>query len=315
MLESKKDKLTVIGIVAVVAAVVVITVAAPAILAGTESTNPNLGNAVTLEDYVIQAMLYATEYGSDIALEEFNNPDGPFASSNYYIIAYDSDGTLLAMSENPSLVGENQLTVKDVYGVQSVMQCLIRAGHGGGYVYAISPEWFKGVEQTSGTTINLLYILPVDDKWFVFSGGEPRGVNAQMSMDVRNSLDTYVADAVSYVSKNGVEAAAVEFNKKNGLFSDDKMSLMMFDKEGCLITYQADSSQVGEDLRGFTDTRGTSVGRDIYQMGMRNGGYLYDAVKNVDGGIDDMEFISVVKIDDNTYLAGTYNIGTIEYTN
>lgn len=314
MLEKKRDKVLVAGIVTVVAAIVLITVATPAILAGTGNTDGHvsLENASTLEDYVIQAMLYATEYGSDIALAEFNNPEGPFASSNYYIIAYDSDGTLLAMSENPALVGENQMDVKDVYGVQSVMQCLIRAGHGGGYVYAISPEWFRGADQTSGTTINLLYILPVDDKWFVFSGGAPDGVNAEMSVGARTSLDAYMVKALEYIEENGVETATAEFNKENGKFSAEDKTLMMFNDNGYLTVYQDKPSLVSEDLRGFVDSRGTSIGRDIYQMGHKGGGYLYDAIPANDG-TDNMKFISVVKLSEDLYLAGTITIGSIEY--
>lgn len=312
MFEKKGDKILVAGVVTVVAAVILIVVAAPAILANTENTSEfTLANAATLEDYVIQAMLYATEYGSDIALSEFNNPDGPFSSSNYYIIAYDSDGTLLAMSENPNLVGQNQMNVTDVYGVQSVMQCIIRAGHGGGYVYAISPEWFKGIDQTSGTTINLLYILPIDDKWFVFSGSAPQGVDAEMSTAAREKVDTLVASAENYIRENGVGSAIEEFNSETGKFANTDMTLMLFDKDGVLYVYQDNPILIKDDLRGLIDSRGTSVGRDIYQMGLKGGGYLYDAIPKADG-IDAMKFISVKKISEDLYLAGTINIGTIE---
>lgn len=315
MLEKKRDKLLVGGLIVVVAAIVLITLTAPAILAGSETDPLSLQNASSLEDYVVQAMIYATEYGSETALAEFNNPNSPFASSNYYIIAYDSNGTLLAMSENPALVGENQIDARDIYGVQSVMQCFIRAGHGGGYVYAISPEWFRGVDpaEISGTTISLLYILPVDDKWFVFSGGEPDGVDAAMSAEAREKLDAYIDKAVSYVKGNGLEAAVDEFNNVNGEFTADGMSLMVFNEEGELSVYQDNHAKIGEDLRGFTDTRRTSVGRDIYQMGHKGGGYLYDAIPTSVEGTDSMKFILVVKIADNQYLAGTITIGTIQY--
>lgn len=312
MLESKKDRILVVSIVGVVALVVLVTLATPAILAGSEdSPGFSLSNASTLEDYVIQAMLYATEYGSDVALSEFNNPNGPFASSNYYIIAYDSNGTLLAMSENPALVGQNQIDVRDVYGVQSVMQCLIRAGHGGGYVYAISPEWFRGTEQaTSGTTVNLLYILPVDSTWFVFSGDDPQGVSAEMSLAAKDRLDAYVEKAVSYVDANGVDAAVAAFNDPSGQFAEEGLTLMVFDEDGILSTYQDDASLIGADIRGIIDSHKTSVGRDVYQMGHKGGGYLYDALQAADGS-EHMKFISVVPIADGLYLAGSVNIGIV----
>ena len=121
---------------------------------------------VAMEHLVRQAVLYAREHGKEAALAEFNNISGQFTQGNFYIYAYDRNGTVLALPYQPELLGINRSTMEDRVGVKYNQQSASRAAQGGGYLYIRYPNPADAYAEQ----MKLLYLLPVDETWYVGTG-------------------------------------------------------------------------------------------------------------------------------------------------
>lgn len=108
---------------------------------------------------------YVLIHGKDAALAEFNRPDGRFFSKNISVSALAYDGTILADSLHPEMVGENAFFYTDASGSSSMREVVILAKLGGGYMYL-------GVEDTEQKSIllSLLFVEPMEGDWCICSG-------------------------------------------------------------------------------------------------------------------------------------------------
>ena len=66
--------------------------------------------AVTL---VQAAVAYYKTNGLEKSIDEFSNPKGQFSKGEFYVFAYDMNGTMMAHPNNPKLIGQNLLDVPD----------------------------------------------------------------------------------------------------------------------------------------------------------------------------------------------------------
>jgi cytochrome c len=65
---------------------------------------------------VKQAAAYVKYQGKEKTLAEISTPNGMFDKGELYVFAYDLQGAMLAHPKNPSLIGQNLITVPDVDG-------------------------------------------------------------------------------------------------------------------------------------------------------------------------------------------------------
>jgi len=72
--------------------------------------------------------------GKDATLAAINDPKGPFVKGTLYVFAFSMDGTTLAHSANPKLVGKNLSELKDSDGKLFIGEFIATAkspsGHG-----------------------------------------------------------------------------------------------------------------------------------------------------------------------------------------
>ncbi len=91
-----------------------------------------------------------------------NDPDSDlYGQEGLYPFAISGDGTLLAYSMNPSLVGTNQLSMHNSYGMSIMRGIISLSNQGGGLMY--SKVWNP---ETMKETYVLIYVEPADDETY-----------------------------------------------------------------------------------------------------------------------------------------------------
>ena len=88
-----------------------------------------------------------------------------FGTGEYYVFAYDMNGTCLNLPFQPEMTGVDRLNFTDAYSVEAVKLEIDAAKRGGGYVYVVYENPDTGNEE-----LKFCYVAPVMDEWFVGSG-------------------------------------------------------------------------------------------------------------------------------------------------
>jgi len=74
-----------------------------------------VGTPVEAKRMVEQAVAYIKAYGEEVALTEFDKPNGKFQWRDLYVFAYDLQGVVRG-HPNPKLIGQNLYDVPDTQG-------------------------------------------------------------------------------------------------------------------------------------------------------------------------------------------------------
>jgi len=96
--------------------------------------------------------------GIPAVTDMINDPSSALHAGNLYPFAVMEDGTLLAYSMDPSLVGTNQLSMSNSYGMSVMRDVISLSQNGGGLMY--SKVWNPETMQESYV---LVYVEPADD--------------------------------------------------------------------------------------------------------------------------------------------------------
>ncbi|MDU9376557.1 hypothetical protein McpSp1_11790 [Methanocorpusculaceae archaeon Sp1] len=125
--------------------------------------DPELNNAMI--EYTRQVAQYAAVNGKDATITALNTPNGPFYSENIRLIAINSTGIVLARPYDTELIGNDAAAAVDIYGGSFGRDLMVLGNSGGGMVYEYYPNRYTGEND-----ITLMYVLPIDDTWFLASG-------------------------------------------------------------------------------------------------------------------------------------------------
>ena len=100
--------------------------------------------------------------GNSAVTNLINDPDSDLCrQEGLYPFAISENGTLLAYSMNPSLVGTNQLSMHNSYGMSIMRGIISLSNQGGGLMY--SKVWNP---KTTEETYVLIYVEPADDSTY-----------------------------------------------------------------------------------------------------------------------------------------------------
>lgn len=103
-------------------------------------------------------------HGKEKALAEFNDPNGSFIQGDFYIYAYDFNGTTLAHPVNPEVIGKNRLD-EGVTGIfVKEMGDIVKGGSGLYLFYYVNPVHNRTLESKLG------YGVKIDESWWHGSG-------------------------------------------------------------------------------------------------------------------------------------------------
>jgi len=95
----------------------------------------------------------------------FNNLDNTSMTEYADIFAFDYNGTILSMPNQPDIIGTDSLNKTDIYGTPIYRLGIDIAKSGGGF------EYFAWYDPESGKEkLKFCYVLPVHDNWLVGSG-------------------------------------------------------------------------------------------------------------------------------------------------
>lgn len=259
--------------------------------------------------FVEKAFEYAHVNGQETALREFNNQTGQFVDGELYIFAYDTNGTTLALPFEPEIIGTNRWNLTDANDTLFIQDIITTAQSGGGFVryFYADPEDNFTVKQ------KLSYVMMVNQSWIIGAGiyNPPENssiVNVGTDPQVRESLKSFVGEAIDYVNTSGKDTAIAEFNNKSGMFVSDSLYIYALDYNGTTLALPYQPELIGTDLSGLQDPYGVNYTKVEIFLAQQGGGFLFYHYYNPARNMTlEPKMSYVQKVDDTWWLgAGTY---------
>lgn len=275
-------------------------------------TMPTAGSSVSPERLVAlveTAYEYAHVHGQEAALREFNDRNGTFVDGELYIFAYDFNGTTLALPHQPDVVGTNRWNATDANGTAYVRDAVAAAEAGGGFIR------YLYIDPTDNFTVKkkLSYVMMVDQGWLIGAGIYDPGedspiVTVGSDPRVRESLQSFVGEAVTYARTEGKDEALREFNDQNGAFVRDSLYIYAFDYNGTTLALPHQPERIGTDLSELRDPFGVNYTRVEIFLAQQGGGFIFYHYPNPSHNMTIEPKMSYVhKVDDAWWLgAGVY---------
>ena len=264
---------------------------------------------VTLVD---RAVTYAQANGKEKALEEFNDVNGSFVDGDYYIFAYDFNGTVLALPFQPELVGEDRSNEQDIYGALYVRDVLnVVKEEGSGLFYYTYPE----PENNMTPTIKLSYVRAVDDTWWLGSGiyikeaeqAEDGTSSSYQPPSSEEELVAFVESAESYARVYGKDIATMDFMDLNGPFVRGDVYIFAADFNGTSLALPYLSSAVGTNRLDLQNSQGVYINREMRSIALNGSGFFDYLWTNPLTNETEPKTSYVTKVDNEWWLgAGIY---------
>lgn len=271
--------------------------------------NNSTASPEELAAFVEKAFEYAHENGQEVALREFNNQAGQFVDGKFYIFAYDTNGTTLALPFQPEIIGTKRWNVTDTNGTLFIQDLVDTAQSGGGFVryfYADPADNFTVKQKLS-------YVMMVNQSWIIGSGiYDPQKdsaiVRAGTDPQVRENLKSFVGEAIEYANTNGKDTAIEEFNDRNGAFVRGNLYIYAFDYNGTTLALPYQAQLIGTNLSELQDPYGVNYTKVEIFMAQQGGGFLFYHYYNPARNMTlEPKMSYVQKVDDTWWLgAGTY---------
>lgn len=281
------------------------------------STNNSTVSPEELVAFVEKAFEYAHVHGQEAALREFNNQNGQFVDGELYIFAYDTKGTTLALPFQPEILGTNRWNNTDANGTVYIQDLISTAQSGGGFVRYL----YEDPADNFTVKQKLSYVMMMNQSWIIGAGiYEPQEdspiVKTGTDPQVRESLKSFVGEAIAYSNENGKNAAIAEFNDQKGTFIRGNLYVYAFDYNGTTLALPYQPQLIGTDLSGIQDPYGVNYTRVEIFLAQQGGGLIfyhyYNPARNM---TFEPKMSYVQRVDENWWLgAGTY-IEDLDRTN
>ena len=224
-----------------------------------------------LTDRVDEAVTYVQEHGEETALAQFNDPSGSFASGETYIFAFDLNGTTRAMPFQPQKIGTREENLTDINGVSIGQEKLRVAREGGGFYYYV----YENPKSDDVPQFKVSYSKPAGPDLVVGSGMYLLDIPVSFDPGMRDAMKKKVDEAASYVDEHGREAAVLEFNLPEGIFSDPEMFIFAFDVNGTQVAQPYLPGLVGQNRLNDRDPYGKYPVQQMIANARAGGGYSY----------------------------------------
>jgi signal transduction histidine kinase len=272
------------------------------------SAEPRL-SLVTLVD---RAVAYAQSNGKENPLEEFNDVNGDFVDGDYYIFAYDFNGTVLALPFQPELVGKDRSNEQDIYGALYVREVLnVVKEDGSGLFYYTYPE----PENNMTPTIKLSYVRKVDNDWWLGSGiyikeaeqAEDGTSSSYYPPSSEEELVAFVESAASYARVYGKDIATRDFMDLDGPFVRGDVYIFAHEFNGNTLSLPYTPSEVGTNRLDIQNSEGVYINREMRSVAINGSGFFEYLWTNPITNETEPKTSYVTKVDDDWWLgAGIY---------
>jgi polar amino acid transport system substrate-binding protein len=219
--------------------------------------------------FLNEAVSYANDYGIKRALEEFNNRSGSFVRGDLYIFAYDINGTNIAHPFKPELIGQKGLS--DINGVDVVGREIALARRGGGAMYIVFPN---PVHENKDEP-KLIYIKDINNSIYVGAGSYLSNISAHFSTEDRESLISYVEEALQFARERGKQSALEVFNDPEGNFTKGGRYIFAYDYEGNTLALPYQPELIGTSRIDALDPNGVDFISQIIDLARIGNGFSY----------------------------------------
>ena len=275
------------------------------------TTPPPVETADGLRTYVEQAADYAKKTDRTAALATFNNPDGPFTHNNWYIYAYDINGTLLAHPYEQALVGTNRMNRTTTNGLEVTRLGTDTAVGGGGYILYMYPGLTSAGDinepEISRYEVRLGYVAPITGEWWIGSGLYLTNAQDDQIITVVDRLVRVVDDALCFARSHKKVEALRAFNASEGQFAEADSYIFALDYNGTLLAYGANPARVGKSDLGVVRQYGVKSADVSINLSRKGGGFLVYSITNPATGSTEQKLAYVRPVDDNWWLgSGVY---------
>lgn len=92
------------------------------VLAGSARADDLRATEEDAQALVKNAVAYLKRHGPEKAYKEFGNKNGPFVYRDLYVVVLDMNGNCVAHGDNPKMVGQNLIALKDPDGKEYVRE-------------------------------------------------------------------------------------------------------------------------------------------------------------------------------------------------
>jgi hypothetical protein len=257
-------------------------------------------------------LVYAKKQGKDRVLAEINNPNGQFHNENVTIFAYNMDGTVLAYPDMQVMIGEDRINYRDAYGIRTVDNLITRCLQGGGYVHAYITASSETIPNAA--VLELYYVLPVDDEWFVGARVEIAAESMYaIDSNKQTSLFRDVQTAQQYILNNGREKALKVFSHPGDGFSvSNNSNIFAMSYNGTFLANSASPEKVGTDYLFYTDRHGGSTVREMIILAKQGGGYTYlEQSSTLQPNITTISLVYLEPVDDEWFVGSYTELNTV----
>ncbi len=253
----------------------------------------------------LEAFQYARSHSKEKTLEYIRNK-----VSTYPLVAYDMEGNVLAMSSGTQRSSiTSWINLHDAYDVSTVRHMIYLAQQGGGYLQKY--ESASVGEIPTDALLLLIYVMPVDDSWFITIRMPAESEVSPMIPHAVSTVTTLVRNTTLYAWEYGKEAILADINSGSSKLlaaaSGNITDFAAIDMQGIVLANAFVPGDVGKNIFSFTDANGASFGRQYVLSVMDGGGLTYNVlpIPN-DPTQQSVRLIYLEAVDDKWFvLAGT----------
>jgi polar amino acid transport system substrate-binding protein len=129
-----------------------------------------------------------------------------------------------------------------------------------------------------------------------------------LNPESREELMAFVNQARDLVLKEGQEKALEVFNDPKGEFVKGELYIIAYDFNGTRLAHPYEPEMLGENVLNATDINGVAIGKNLYDVAKRGGGFSYYIWSNpAHSGAEELKMTYVLKVNEGLWLgAGVY---------
>ena len=153
--------------------------------------------------------------------------------------------------------------------------------------------------------MKLLYLLPVDETWYVGTGMYLPNASGTVNWGMRDEMIHQVRSIQDYANTHGMNATLAVMNNPEGMFAVPGLGLFAETAQGDILANPLAPEQVGTNILGMTNEYGMSLARDIISLANRGGGFAYSSFKENASTPERLNLVYVQPIDNEWFVGSS----------